>query len=303
MKWALKLSQGLSKTASGFSLNLASILKGKQIDKQVMEDLEDLLISSDFGVNISREIMDSLAEEKLNNLDQEKIKEFLSNKITNILKKRYVPLNIENINKPYVILVVGVNGVGKTTTIGKLAHNFIKKDKSVVIAAGDTFRAAAIDQLKIWCERAKASIITRPTGSDPAALSYEALEIAKAEKKDVLIIDTAGRLHNKTDLMNQLKKIPRVLKKIDDTSPHSVLLILDATTGQNAINQVGLFNESCGVNGLIMTKLDGTAKGGVLVSIAEKYSIPIHAIGIGEGIDDLQDFEPESYARALLGIL
>ena len=199
--------------------------------------------------------------------------------------------------------MVGVNGVGKTTTIGKLAYNFFKKDKSVLIAAGDTFRAAAIDQLKIWSERANAPIITKPIGSDPAALSYEALETAKQEKKDVLIIDTAGRLHNKADLMGQLQKIPRVLKKIDETSPHSVLLILDATTGQNAINQVRLFNESCGVTGLIMTKLDGSAKGGVLVSIAEKYSMPIHAIGIGEGIDDLQDFEPESYARALLGIL
>ena len=303
MKWALKLSQGLSRTASGFSENLTSILKSKKIDTQVMQELEDLLISSDFGVNTSQEIIASLQKEKLNNLDQDKIKEFLSNKISNILKKRYVPLDVKNRNTPHVILVVGVNGVGKTTTIGKLAYNFFKKDKSVLIAAGDTFRAAAIDQLKIWSERAKASIITRPAGSDPAALSYEALEIAKTEKKDVLIIDTAGRLHNKTDLMNQLKKIPRVLKKIDDTSPHSVLLILDATTGQNAINQVGLFNESCGVNGLIMTKLDGSAKGGVLVSIAEKYSIPIHAIGIGEGIDDLQDFEPESYARALLGIL
>ena len=303
MRWALRLSQGLSKTAVGLSLNLTSILKGGKIDQQVIEELEDLLISSDFGVNTSQEIITSLEREKLNNLDQEKIKEFLSNKISSILKKRYAPLNIQNSNKPYVILVVGVNGVGKTTTIGKLAHNFVKRDKSVLIAAGDTFRAAAIDQLKIWSERSKASIITRPTGSDPAALSYEALELAKQEKKDVLIIDTAGRLHNKTDLMDQLKKIPRVLKKIDETSPHSVLLILDATTGQNAISQVALFNESCGVTGLVMTKLDGSAKGGVLVSVAEKYSIPIHAIGVGEGIDDLQDFEPESYARALLGIL
>ncbi len=303
MKWISKLNEGLSKTASGFSQNLSGVLKGKKINSEVLEDLEDLLIASDFGVSISQKLVNSISREKFNDVDTLKVKEFLAKKISEILKLRYIPLNIENNEKPYVILVIGVNGVGKTTTIGKLANNFVKKNKEVLIAAGDTFRAAAIDQLKIWSDRANASIISRPTGTDAAALSYEALVTAKKDKKDILIIDTAGRLQNKTDLMNQLEKIPRVLKKIDDSSPHSVLLVLDATTGQNAINQVDLFNKSCGVTGLIMTKLDGSAKGGVLVSIAEKYSIPIHAIGIGEGIDDLQDFEPESYSRALLGIL
>ena len=303
MKWISKLNEGLSKTASGFSQNLSGVLKGKKINSEVLEDLEDLLIASDFGVSISQKLVNSISREKFNDVDTLKVKEFLAKKISEILKLRYIPLNIENNEKPYVILVIGVNGVGKTTTIGKLANNFVKKNKEVLIAAGDTFRAAAIDQLKIWSDRANASIISRPTGTDAAALSYEALVTAKKDKKDIVIIDTAGRLQNKTDLMNQLEKIPRVLKKIDDSSPHSVLLVLDATTGQNAINQVDLFNKSCGVTGLIMTKLDGSAKGGVLVSIAEKYSIPIHAIGIGEGIDDLQDFEPESYSRALLGIL
>ncbi|MBL42755.1 MAG: signal recognition particle-docking protein FtsY [Rhodospirillaceae bacterium] len=303
MEWVSKLNNGLNKTASGLSKNLSTVFKGKKLDPQTLEDLEDLLISSDFGVSISKKIVDSISKEKFNDFDTNKVREFLSKKVSEILKLRYLPLNTENNGDPYVILVVGVNGVGKTTTIGKLANNFVKKNKNVLIAAGDTFRAAAIDQLKIWSDRSKSEIITKPTGTDAAALSYEALVTAKEEKKDILIIDTAGRLQNKTDLMNQLEKIPRVLKKIDETSPHSVLLVLDASTGQNAISQVELFNKSCGVTGLIMTKLDGTAKGGVLVSIAERYPIPIHAIGVGEGIDDLQEFEPESYSRALLGLL
>ncbi|PPR79449.1 MAG: Signal recognition particle receptor FtsY [Alphaproteobacteria bacterium MarineAlpha2_Bin1] len=303
MKWVSKLNHGLSKTATGLSQNLSMVFKGERIDSKVLEDLEDLLISSDFGVSMSQEIVQSISKEKFKDFDISKVKEFLSKKICEILELRHLPLDTENNEGPFVILVVGVNGVGKTTTIGKLSNNFVKKNKKVLIAAGDTFRAAAIDQLKIWSDRSKASIISKPIGTDAAALSYEALVTAKKDKKDILIIDTAGRLQNKTDLMSQLEKIPRVLKKIDSTCPHSVLLVLDASTGQNAISQVDLFNRSCGVTGLIMTKLDGTAKGGVLVSIAKKYSIPIHAIGVGEGIDDLQDFEPESYSRALLGIL
>ncbi len=201
-----------------------------------------------------------------------------------------------------MILVVGVNGSGKTTTIGKLAKQYRDAGKSVMLAAGDTFRAAAVEQLQIWGERTGCPVVTRPTGSDAAGLAFEALERARAENADILLIDTAGRLHNKADLMGELQKIVRVLKKVDTTAPHAVLLVLDATVGQNAHQQAETFREMVGVTGLVMTKLDGTAKGGVLVSLAEKYGIPIHAIGIGEGVDDLRPFEARAYARSLVGL-
>ncbi len=297
-----RLSEGLSKSAKSFDFNLPKIFKGSTVSHGFLEELEDILIASDFGVSFSEKIILSLSKKKFDNSNALEIKKFLANEIQLILEKRSLPLLINN-NKPHVILIVGVNGVGKTTTIGKLAYKFERQGKSVLIAAGDTFRAAAIDQLKVWNDRANASLITSSMGSDSAALSYEALQRAREEKKDILIIDTAGRLQNKIDLMSQLEKIPRVLKKIDEDCPHSVLLVLDASTGQNAINQVELFNKSCGLTGLIMTKLDGSAKGGVLVSIADKFDIPFNAIGVGEGIEDLQDFDPQNYSKALLGLI
>jgi len=209
---------------------------------------------------------------------------------------------VDPIHKPHVVLVVGVNGTGKTTTVGKLAHVLRQQGRSTLIAAGDTFRAAAIEQLQVWGERSGAEVIAREPGADAAGLAYDALERARSEHAEVLLIDTAGRLHNKSDLMAELAKIVRVISKVDPSAPHSVLLVLDATTGQNALRQVEVFQEICNVTGIVMTKLDGTARGGVLVAVAERFGLPIHAIGVGEGVEDLRSFEAESFAQALVGL-
>ena len=271
------------------------------LDDDMLEQLEELLISSDMGVDIAVRITANLAEgrfgKKLSTAD---MKFALAQEIIRVMEPVARPLPIYE-KTPQVILVVGVNGSGKTTTIGKLASQFKKSGKSVMIAAGDTFRAAAVEQLKVWGERAGVPVLTAPQGSDPASLAFDAMKKAEADGTDLLMIDTAGRLQNRTDLMEELSKIVRVIQKKDPSAPHNTLLVLDATTGQNTVNQVEVFQKLADVSGLIMTKLDGTAKGGVLVSLADKFALPIHAIGVGEQIDDLDAFDPKDFAEALTG--
>lgn len=271
------------------------------LDDPMLEQLEELLISSDMGVDAALRVTANIAEGRLGKkLSSDEIKSLLSQEITRIMEPVAKPLPLYS-QTPQVVLVVGVNGSGKTTTIGKLASQFKVAGKSVVIAAGDTFRAAAVEQLQIWGDRAGVPVLTAAEGSDPASLAFDAIEKARADKADLLLIDTAGRLQNRTDLMEELSKIVRVIKKQDPDAPHNTLLVLDATTGQNALNQVDTFRRLADVSGLVMTKLDGTAKGGVLVALADKFGLPIHAIGIGEQIDDLSPFDPEEYAKALTG--
>ena len=271
------------------------------LDDDMLEQLEELLISSDMGVDTAVRITANLAEGRFGKkLSTAEIKTALAEEIARVMQPVARPLPIYN-KKPQVILVVGVNGSGKTTTIGKLASQLKQAGKSVVIAAGDTFRAAAVGQLKVWGERAGVPVMTAPEGSDPASLAFDAMAQAEADGADLLMIDTAGRLQNRTDLMEELSKIIRVIRKKDPSAPHNTILVLDATTGQNALNQVEVFQKLADVTGLIMTKLDGTAKGGVLVSLADKFALPIHAIGVGEQIDDLDAFDPHEFANALTG--
>ena len=271
------------------------------LDDDMLEQLEELLISSDMGVDTAVQITANLAEGRFGKkLSTAEIKTALAQEIARVMEPVARPLPIYN-KKPQVILVVGVNGSGKTTTIGKLASQFKQAGKSVVIVAGDTFRAAAIGQLKVWGDRAGVPVMTAPEGSDPASLAFDAMTQAETDGADLLMIDTAGRLQNRTDLMDELSKIIRVIRKKDPSAPHNTILVLDATTGQNAVNQVEVFQKLADVSGLIMTKLDGTAKGGVLVSLADKFALPIHAIGVGEQIDDLDAFDPQEFANALTG--
>lgn len=273
----------------------------RKFDDDMLEQLEELLIASDMGVDTAMRVAANMAQENLGaRLSTSEIKKLLADEIEQIMENVAQPLPIYP-KHPQVVLVVGVNGSGKTTTIGKLASQFKEAGKNVVIAAGDTFRAAAVEQLQIWGDRANVPVLVAPEGSDPASLAFDALEKAQQEKADLLMIDTAGRLQNRTDLMEELAKIVRVLKKKDPEAPQNTILVLDATTGQNAISQVETFREIAEVSGLIMTKLDGTAKGGVLVALADKFGLPIHAIGVGEQIDDLAPFDPAEFAQALTG--
>ena len=273
----------------------------RKFDDDMLEQLEELLISSDMGVDTAMRVAANMAQGNLGSrFSTSEIKKILANEIEQIMENVAQPLPIYS-KHPQVVLVVGVNGSGKTTTIGKLASQFKEAGKNVVIAAGDTFRAAAVEQLQIWGDRANVPVLVAPEGSDPASLAFDALAKAQEEKADLLMIDTAGRLQNRTDLMEELAKIVRVLKKKDPEAPQNTILVLDATTGQNAISQVETFREIAEVSGLIMTKLDGTAKGGVLVALADKFGLPIHAIGVGEQIDDLAPFDPTEFAQALTG--
>ena len=273
----------------------------RKFDDEMLEQLEELLIASDMGVETAMRVAANMAQGNLGRrFSTAEIKKLLANEIEQIMMNVAQPLPIYP-KQPQVVLVVGVNGSGKTTTIGKLASQFKEAGKNVVIAAGDTFRAAAVEQLQIWGDRANVPVLVAPEGSDPASLAFDALERAQQDKADLLMIDTAGRLQNRTDLMEELAKIVRVLKKKDPDSPQNTILVLDATTGQNAISQVETFREIAEVSGLIMTKLDGTAKGGVLVALADKFGLPIHAIGVGEQIDDLAPFDPADFAQALTG--
>ncbi|MDQ7081260.1 MAG: signal recognition particle-docking protein FtsY [Paracoccaceae bacterium] len=276
--------------------------KKRVLDDAMLESLEELLISADMGVDTALRVTANMAEGRFGKkMDAGEIRRLLADEIARIMEPVAKPMPLYS-RRPQVVLVVGVNGSGKTTTIGKLASQFVDAGKSVIIAAGDTFRAAAVEQLQVWGERAGVPVMTAPEGSDPASLAFDAMTRAEAEGADLLLIDTAGRLQNRADLMEELAKIVRVIRKKDETAPHNTLLVLDATTGQNALSQVEIFQQVADVTGLVMTKLDGTAKGGVLVALADRFGLPIHAIGVGEQIDDLAPFDPREFAAALTGL-
>lgn len=301
--WFSRLKSGLSKSSTKLADGISGIFTKRKLDDEAIEELEDLLIQSDLGVAMAMRITDRLAATRYDKeISDAEVKAVLAEEVEAILQPVAEPLSIEGDAKPQILLMVGVNGAGKTTTIGKFAKQFRSEGKSVMLAAGDTFRAAAIDQLKVWGERTGAEVISRPEGADASGLVYDALDAAKEAGTDILMIDTAGRLQNKANLMAELEKIVRVIKKFDESAPHHVLLTLDATTGQNALNQVEIFEKVAGVTGLVMTKLDGSARGGILVAIADKFKLPIHAIGVGEGIDDMQPFKPAEFARAIAAI-
>jgi fused signal recognition particle receptor len=298
--WFGRLKDGLAKTSSRLSEGITDLVAKRKLSVETREDLEDLLIGADLGLETAERITAALSTQRYEKgASADDIRFVMAEEIQKVLEPVAHPLDIERSHVPHVILVLGVNGSGKTTTIGKLAQQFVRDGKKVMLAAGDTFRAAAIDQLRVWGERTGASVVAHAPGADASGLAYDALERAKAEGVDVLMIDTAGRLQNKEGLMAELEKILRVVKKLDPTAPHDVLLVLDATTGQNAVSQVDAFRERAGVTGLIMTKLDGTARGGILVAIAAKHGLPVHAIGLGEGVDDLQPFNAMEFSRAI----
>ena len=301
--WFARLRAGLSKSSSALTEGINQIFTRRRLDDTALDELEELLIASDMGPGVAEEVVEGLRRTRFNQeVSPEEIRAALAAEVARLIEPVAKPLQVDPAKKPFVILVVGVNGSGKTTTIGKLARKYRDEGRRVVLAAGDTFRAAAVEQLQIWGQRTGSRVITRPHGSDAAGLAYDALMEAKNEGADVLLIDTAGRLQNKADLMAELSKLVRSVKKIDPAAPHSVLLVLDATVGQNAHAQAEIFRQVVGVTGVVMTKLDGTAKGGVLVSLAEKYGIPIHLIGIGEGAEDLRPFESYAFARGLVGL-
>ena len=301
--WFQKLKSGLARSSGALSESIASVFTRRKLDAEALAELEDMLIRADLGPDTARRIADALRTGRYDKeITETQVKAVLAEEIGKTLAPVARPLAIDPALKPHVVLVVGVNGTGKTTTIGKLAAKLRAEGKSVMLAAGDTFRAAAIEQLKIWGERTGAAVVFGAQGADAAGLAFDALEQARTKGVDVLLIDTAGRLQNKDALMGELEKIIRVLRKVDPSAPHSVLLTLDATTGQNAVNQVDIFGKRAGVTGLVMTKLDGTARGGILVAIAARYGLPVHFIGVGESVDDLEPFAAEDFARALAGL-
>jgi len=299
--WFDQLRVGLARTSNALSDNLASALTKRKLDEDTLDRLEEVLIKADLGVAIAGRIRATIARGRYDRgLDEGTVREVLAAEIASVLEPVAEAFPLSGA-RPHVFLVVGVNGTGKTTTTAKMAHQFKRKGLSVMLAAADTFRAAAIDQLKVWGGRVGAEVVAKEAGSDPAGVAYEAFERARAGGVDVLLIDTAGRLQNKSELMAELAKIVRVLKKLDASAPHGVILVLDATTGQNALNQVEIFKEIAGVTGIVVTKLDGTARGGILVAIAERFKLPINAIGIGEGLDDLKPFDAQDFACAIAG--
>ena len=301
--WFQKLKTGLFKSSEKISEGVKKIFVNKKLDIQTLNDLEELLIMADLGPTAAEKLTAELANEKFDkNVKPEEVRGFLAKKIEETLEGVAIPLVIDTVQKPIVVLVVGVNGTGKTTTIGKLAHQYSNEGKKIMIAACDTFRAAAVEQLQIWAERSNTDFVKGSQGCDAAGLAYEALEKAKSKNIDILFIDTAGRVQNRTELMEELAKIIRVIRKLDPESPHHCLLTLDATTGQNALSQVEIFKEMAEISGLIVTKLDGSAKGGILLSLAEKFGLPVHAIGVGKKIEDLQSFEAQEFAKSLMGL-
>jgi fused signal recognition particle receptor len=298
-----RLTQGLTRTASGLSTGITDLFTKRKLDATTLEELEDVLIRADLGVETSARIAEAVGKGRYDKgIDPEEVRHLVAAEIEAVLTPVAHPLAFDTGAKPFVLLMVGVNGSGKTTTIGKLASTLRAQGKKVVLAAGDTFRAAAIEQLKVWADRTGAAIVARPPGADAAGVAFDGLQQARADGADVLIIDTAGRLQNRAELMAELEKVVRVIKKQDASAPHAVVLTLDATVGQNALQQVEAFRRVAGVTGLVMTKLDGTARGGILVAIAAKYGLPVHLIGIGEGIDDLQPFAARDFARAIVGL-
>ena len=299
--WWKRLSGGLRRTSSSLGSAIADLVSKRKLDAETVEDLENELIRADLGPDFAARIADTLSTGRYDKgLTPDEVKAVLAGEIENVLAPVARPLEVTT--RPFVILVAGVNGSGKTTTIGKLAARFRAQGKSVMLVAGDTFRAAAIDQLKIWGERTGANVMAREPGADAAGLAFDAMTAAKAQGVEVVLVDTAGRLQNRAELMSELDKIVRVMRKIEPTAPHSVLLVLDATVGQNALSQVEIFGKVAGVTGLVMTKLDGTARGGILVAIAAKFGLPVHFIGVGEGVDDLAPFTARDFARAVVGL-
>ena len=301
--WFQKLKSGLSRSSSALTDGISSIFTKRKLDATMLEELEDVLIQADLGVDTAMAITDRLSQGRYNKeIEPEEVRAILSEEVEKVLEPVAHPLNLDTGKKPHVVLMVGVNGTGKTTTIGKLSQKLAGEGKKVMLAAGDTFRAAAVEQLRIWGQRTGAEVISRDTGADAAGLAFDAMKEAKDKAVDVLLIDTAGRLQNKAELMDELEKVIRVIKKHDPEAPHTVLLTLDATTGQNALNQVEIFGRVAGVTGLVMTKLDGTARGGILVAIAAKHQLPVHFIGVGEGVEDLEAFSAKDFANAIAGL-
>jgi fused signal recognition particle receptor len=293
----------LARSSGALGEGIASVFTKRKLDAATLEEFEEMLIKADLGVEMAASIAEAVGKGRYDReIDANEVKSILASEVEAALASVARPLTLDLNAKPHVVLIVGVNGTGKTTTIGKLAAKYRDEGLKVVLAAGDTFRAAAIDQLKIWGERTGASVVAREPGADSASLAFDAYKQAQAEGADLLLIDTAGRLQNRGELMAELEKVVRVLKKIDPAAPHSVLLTLDATTGQNALSQVDIFGKVAGVTGLVMTKLDGTARGGILVAIARKYGLPIHFIGVGEGVDDLEPFAAADFAKAIAGL-
>ncbi len=300
--WIDRLRGGFRKTSDRLGENLSGLFTKANLDEATLDEIEDALVASDLGPATAARVRERLASERFERgLTEAGVREIVADELARILAPVAEPLEISAFPRPQVILVVGVNGSGKTTTIAKLAHLFLEQDYGVLLAAGDTFRAAAIEQLRIWADRIGVPIITGPEGGDPSAIVFDGVKKATAEGIDVLIVDTAGRLQNKKGLMDELAKIRRVLGRLNPEAPHNVVLVLDATTGQNALSQIEVFREVAGVTGLVMTKLDGTARGGVLVAAAEQFGMPIHAIGVGEGMDDLRPFDPLETGRAIAG--
>ena len=303
MSWLKRLTDGLKKSSASATSQLTGIFTGKKINADTMESLEEALISADLGVAASSKIVQELAKKYGGKSgDQDELLDALAVAISNILKPLQKQLLVSDTYHPHIMMLVGVNGSGKTTTAGKLARRFSQQGKKVVLVAADTFRAAAIEQLKGWAERSSVDILSAERGADPAALVYQSIEKARQQKADLILIDTAGRLQNRTELMEELAKIVRVIKKLVPEAPHDSLIVLDGTVGQNSISQLKAFQEVSAITGLIMTKLDGSARGGALVALAEEFELPIHLIGVGETAEDLQDFNANAYARALLGL-
>jgi fused signal recognition particle receptor len=301
--WFGRLAKGLSRSSAALTQNVASVFVKRKLDEDTLQDLEDVLIQADLGLETATRVTQALSAQRYGrDVSDAEVREVMAAEIEKVLEPVATALELDLDHKPHVILVVGVNGSGKTTTIGKLAAKLNRANISTLLVAGDTFRAAAIEQLKIWGERTGSPVIAREIGADAAGLAFDAWQQAKAQAQDVMLMDTAGRLQNKSELMAELEKIIRVLKKQDPSAPHTVLLTLDATTGQNALNQVEIFGKVAGVNGLVMTKLDGTARGGILVAISARYKLPVYFIGVGETIDDLEPFEASDFARSIAGL-
>ncbi len=301
--WFSRLRSGLSQSSSNLTEGITSVFTKRKLDEDALQHLEDILVQADLGVETAMNITDALAASRMNkDVTDEEVRQIMAKEISRVLEPVAKPLELDLAHKPHVVLVVGVNGSGKTTTIGKLSRKLVDAGQSVTLVAGDTYRAAAIEQLHIWGDRTGAPVISSDHGADAAGLAYDAYAQAKQNGSDVMLMDTAGRLQNKKELMDELAKIIRVLKKQDTDAPHTVLLTLDATTGQNALNQVEIFGNVAGVNGLVMTKLDGSARGGILVSIASKHKLPVYFIGVGEQVEDLEPFEAEAFAQAIAGL-
>lgn len=301
--WWHRLTEGMRRTSSSLSESVTGLFTKRKLDDATLEELEDALVQADLGVPTAMRITEAIASGRYNKeISPQEVKAILAGEVEKALQPVAQALAVDRSKKPFVILMIGVNGAGKTTTIGKLSQKFREQGLKVMLAAGDTFRAAAIEQLKVWGERVGAPVLAREQGADAAGLAYDALQEAKANGSDVLLIDTAGRLQNKAGLMAELEKIVRVVKKFDPSAPHATLLVLDATVGQNAISQVELFQKAAGVTGLVMTKLDGTARGGILVALAEKFRLPVHFIGVGEGVEDLEPFTARDFAKAIAGL-